>query len=63
MALNYPMSKKSERVTIRTTTENIKHLQGVQDKYELPVANIIHRMITYFAKDGKIDSTFKKIMK
>ena len=57
------MSKKSERVTIRTTTENIKHLQGVQDKYELPVANIIHRMINYFAKNGDAEKTFKELMK
>ncbi len=57
------MSKKSERVTFRTTEDNIKHLQDVQDKYDLPIANIVHRMIKYFAKDDDADKTFKRIMK
>ena len=63
MALNYTMSKKSERVAIRTTEDNIKHLQDIQETYDLPIANTIHRMIKYFAKDGDIDKTFKRIMK
>ena len=56
------MSKKSERVTIRTTEENVKHLQDIQEKYDLPIANTIHRMIKYFAKDNNVDKTFKKLM-
>ena len=57
------MSKKSERVAIRTTEDNIKHLQDIQETYDLPIANTIQRMIKYFAKDGDIDKTFKRIMK
>ncbi len=56
------MSKKSERVTFRTTEDNIKHLQDIQEKYDLPIANTIHRMIKYFAKDEDVDKTFKKLM-
>jgi hypothetical protein len=62
MSVNFSMSKKSERVTIRTTEENVKHLQDIQEKYDLPIANTIHRMIKYFAKDEDVDKTFKKLM-
>ena len=57
------MVKKSERVTIRTTEQNVKHLQDIQDKYDLPIANTIHRMIEYFAKKGDAEKTFKELMK
>ena len=56
------MSKKNNRITFRTTDENLKHLQSIQERYDLPIGNIIHRMIESFAKDGNVDSTFKKIM-
>ena len=57
------MSKKTEKITFRTTDENLKHLQGIQDKYDFPIGNTIHRMIDYFAKDGDIEKTFKELMK
>ena len=57
------MVKKSERVTIRTTEQNVKHLQDIQDKYDLPIANTIHRMIEYFAKKGDAEKTFKELTK
>tara|TARA_B110001454_G_scaffold124856_1_gene116499 strand:- start:347 stop:517 length:171 start_codon:yes stop_codon:yes gene_type:complete len=56
------MSKKTEFLSFRTTEENHNHLKAIQEKYDLPIGNIIHRMIESFAKDGNVDSTFKKIM-
>ena len=57
------MSKKSEKVTFRTTDENIKHLQAIQDRYDLPIGHIIHKMIEYFAKDNDVEKTFKELHK
>jgi antitoxin component of RelBE/YafQ-DinJ toxin-antitoxin module len=56
------MSKKSERVTFRTTEECTKHCKAVSDRYDLPVSDIIHRMINYWAKDGDVEKTFKDLM-
>ena len=57
------MDMKSERLSFRTTEENLKHLQAIQDKYELPIGNIIHRMIQSYAKGGDVAKTFKEITK
>ena len=57
------MDKKLERLSFRTTEENHKHLKAIQDRYDLSVGNIIHRMILSFAKDGDVEKTFKSIMK
>jgi len=56
------MSKKSERVTFRTTEECTNHCKAVSDRYDLPVSDIIHRMINYWAKDGDVEKTFKVLM-
>ena len=56
------MNKKSERVTFRTTEECTKHCKAVSDRYDLPVSDIIHRMINYWAKDGDVEKTFKDLM-
>ena len=57
------MSKKTEKITFRTTDENIKHLQDFQEKYDFPIGNTIHRMIQYFAKSGSVKKTFEELMK
>jgi len=57
------MSKKTEFLSFRTTEENHNHLKAIQEKYDLPIGNIIHRMIESFAKDGDVDKAFKRIMK
>jgi hypothetical protein len=62
LSVYFNMSKKTEKITFRTTEECTKHLDAIQEKYDLPIGNIIHRMIESFAKDGNVDSTFKKIM-
>ena len=57
------MSKKTEKITFRTTEENANHLADIQDRYDLPIGNTIHRMIEYFAKSGNAEKTFKELMK
>ena len=57
------MSKKTEFLSFRTTGECHDHLKAIQEKYDLPIGNIIHRMIESFAKDGDVDKAFKRIMK
>jgi len=56
------MSKKSEFLSFRTTEECHNYLKDINAKYDLPIGNIIHRMIDYFAKDGDVGKTFKDIM-
>ena len=55
------MSKKTEFLSFRTTEENSKHLEDIQVKYDLPISDIVHRMIQYFSKSGSAESTFKKL--
>ena len=55
------MSKKKNRITFRTTDENLEHLQDIQERYDLSISNAIHRMIKYFAKDGDAKKTFEKL--
>ena len=57
------MSKKTEFLSFRTTEENLKHIQEIQDKYDLPIGNIIGRMIEYFAKHNDPKKTFEELMK
>ena len=57
------MSKKTEFLSFRTTEENHKHLKAIQDRYDLPIGNTIHRMIEYFAKSGSAEKTFKELTK
>ena len=57
------MSKKSEKITFRTTDENLRHLQAIQDRYDLPIGHIIHRMIDFFAKEEDVEKTFKDLHK
>jgi hypothetical protein len=55
------MSKKTERITFRTSEENMKYLQEIQEVYDFPVGNTIHRMIEYFVKEGDTEKTFEKL--
>ena len=57
------MTKKTEKITFRTTDENLKHLQDFQEKYDFPIGNTIHRMIQYFAKKGDVKNTFDELTK
>tara|TARA_Y100001963_G_scaffold136315_1_gene198842 strand:+ start:1607 stop:1780 length:174 start_codon:yes stop_codon:yes gene_type:complete len=57
------MDKKLERLSFRTTEDNIKHLNAIKERYDLSVGNIIHRMILSYAQDGDVEKTFKSIMK
>ena len=57
------MSKKSERITFRTTEECKNHLKAVNQKYQLSESDIIHRMIEYFAKSGDAKKTFVELTK
>jgi len=57
------MSKKNNRITFRTTDENLKHLQSIQERYDFPISNTIHRMVEYFAKGGNVEKTFKELTK
>ena len=61
LSVYFNMSKKTEKITFRTTEENTKHLEDIQEKYDLPIGNIIHRMIQYFSKSGSAENTFKKL--
>ena len=61
MSVYFYMSKKSEKITFRTTAECAKHLENIQDRYDLPIGNTIHRMIEYFAKSGSAEKTFKEL--
>ena len=55
------MSKKTEFLSFRTTGENHDHLKAIQEKYDLPIGNTIHRMIEYFAKSQSAEKTFKEL--
>ena len=57
------MGKKNNRITFRTTDENLKHLQSIQERYDFPISNTIHRMVEYFAKGGNVEKTFKELTK
>ena len=57
------MDKKTERITFRTTDECSDHLKAVQDKYDLPIGDIVHRMIRYFAKSKNAKKTFEELHK
>ena len=57
------MEKKSEFLSFRTTDSNHKHLKEIQKKYELPIGDIIHRMIKYFAKNDDAKKTFEDLHK
>ena len=57
------MNKKTEFLSFRTTEDNHNHLKAIQEKYDLPISNIIHRMIDYFAKDGNVEKTFRELTK
>jgi len=56
------MSKKTEFLSFRTTEENHNHLKAIQEKYDLPIGNIIHRMIESFAKRGDAKKTFEELI-
>ena len=57
------MNKKTEFLSFRTTEDTHNHLKAIQEKYDLPISNIIHRMIDYFAKDGNVEKTFRELTK
>ena len=57
------MDKKSEFLNFRTTDKNHQHLKDIQKKYQLPISDIIHRMIGHFADEGDVKKTFDKLMK
>ncbi len=61
LSVYFNMSKKTEKITFRTTEECTKHLDAIQERYDLPVGNTIHRMIEYFAKSGSAEKTFKEL--
>ena len=63
MSVYFYMSKKSEKITFRTTAECTKHLEDIQERYDLPIGNTIHRMIEYFANDGDAKKTFEELHK
>jgi len=46
------ISKKSVFLNFRTTNKNHKHIKAVQKKYDLPLSDVIHRMIGFFAESG-----------
>ena len=52
---------KNHRITFRTNDECNDHLKAIQDKYELPISDIVHRMIRYFAKSGDAMKTFNEL--
>ena len=57
------MSKKSVFLNFRTTVKNHKHLKAVQKKYGLPLSDVIHRMIGFFADSGDAGDTGDKLLK
>ena len=57
------MVKKSVFLNFRTTNKNHKHLKGVQNKYNLPLSDVIHRMISHFADSGDAGDTGNKLLK
>ena len=57
------MAKKSVFFNFRTTAKNFKHLKAVNKKYDLPLSDIIHRMISYFADNGDAGDTGDKLLK
>ena len=63
LSVYFHMSKKTERITFRTTEENNKHLEDIQAKYDLPIGDIVHRMIRYFAKSKNAKKTFEELHK
>ena len=61
--LHYLMAKKSVFLNFRTTNKNHKHLKAVQKKYDLPLSDVIHRMISHFAESGDAGETGEKLLK
>ena len=65
------MNKKTERITFRTTEECNEHLKDINERYDLPIGDIVHRMVNYFIKSaGKTgtptdwaEKTFKELTK
>ena len=56
------MSKKTERITFRTTDECNNHLKDIHKRYDLPISDIVHRMVQYFAKSGDAGDTGEKLL-
>ena len=61
--LHYLMAKKSVFLNFRTTNKNHKHLKAVQKKYDLPLSDVIHRMISHFTESGDAGDTGDKLLK
>ena len=57
------MNKKSVFLNFRTTEKNHKHLKAIHKKYNLPISDIVHRMIGYFADSGDAKKTIDKLLK
>ena len=57
------MAKKSVFLNFRTTNKNHKHLKAVQKKYDLPLSDVIHRMISHFTDSGDAGDTGGKLLK
>ena len=57
------MVKKSVFLNFRTTNKNHKHLKAVQNKYDLPLSDVIHRMISHFTESGDAGDTGDKLLK
>ena len=53
---------KNQPLSFRTTQANLNHLKAIQNKYDLPISNSIHRMIDYFLKSGDEENTFNMLM-
>ena len=57
------MSLKSIFLNFRTTTKNHRHIKAVAKKYNLPLSDVIHRMIGYFADSGDAGDTGDKLLR
>jgi hypothetical protein len=57
------MAKKTIFLNFRTTNKNHKHIKAVQKKYDLPLSDVIHRMISHFAESGDAGDTGEKLLK
>tara|TARA_Y100001938_G_C7910932_1_gene339559 strand:+ start:204 stop:680 length:477 start_codon:yes stop_codon:yes gene_type:complete len=53
---------KNIALSFRTTQDNLDHLKLLQNRYDLPISNTIHRMIEYFIVIGDEDNTFNMLM-
>ena len=57
------MGLKSVFLNFRTTTKNHRHIKAVAKKYNLPLSDVIHRMIGHFADSGNAGDTGDKLLK